>query len=255
MNRQNSEGRNTPPTERIKMPRLGVNIDHVATIRQARRTIEPDPVWAAALAELAGADGITLHLREDRRHIQDRDLRVLKQTVQVKLNLEMAAEEAIIEIAIDVHPDQATLVPERREEVTTEGGLDVVGNQKRVQRAVERLLAAGIEVSLFIDPDRRQIEASKKLGAQAVELHTGRYADAKTTREQDAEHHQLVEAGQFALEQGLLLHMGHGLTYRNVTRIARIAGVSELNIGHSIVARAVMVGFDRAVREMKVLVE
>jgi pyridoxine 5-phosphate synthase len=236
------------------MPRLGVNIDHVATIRQARRTIEPDPVWAAALAELAGADGITLHLREDRRHIQDRDLRVLKQTVQVKLNLEMAAEPSITEIAVDVGPHQATLVPERREEVTTEGGLDVVGNRDRVAKCVKRLLEAEIEVSLFIDPDRAQIDASQKLGAQAVELHTGRYADATSPADQERELAQLVDAGKWALERGLLLHMGHGLTYRNVTRVARIAGVSELNIGHSIIARAVMVGFERAVREMKDLV-
>jgi pyridoxine 5-phosphate synthase len=236
------------------MPRLGVNIDHVATIRQARRTIEPDPVWAAALAELAGADGITLHLREDRRHIQDRDLRVLKETVQVKLNLEMAAEPSITEIAVEVHPHQATLVPERREEVTTEGGLDVVGNRERVAKCVKRLLDAGIEVSLFIDADKAQIDASQKLGAQAVELHTGRYADATTPPDQERELAQLVDAGRWALERGLLLHMGHGLTYRNVIPVARIAGVSELNIGHSIVARAVMVGFDRAVREMKALV-
>jgi pyridoxine 5-phosphate synthase len=236
------------------MPRLGVNIDHVATIRQARRTIEPDPVWAAALAELAGADGITLHLREDRRHIQDRDLRVLKQTVQVKLNLEMAAEPSITEIAVDVHPHQATLVPEKREEVTTEGGLDVVGNRDRVAKCVDRLLEADIEVSLFIDPDRAQIEASQKLGAQAIELHTGRYADAQTQAEQDRELAQLVDASRWALERGLLLHMGHGLTYRNVIPVARIAGVSELNIGHSIIARAVMVGFERAVREMKDLI-
>src|SRR5580704_15706479 len=223
------------------MPRLGVNIDHVATIRQARRTIEPDPVWAAALAELAGADGITLHLREDRRHIQDRDLRLLKDTVQVKLNLEMAATDAITQIAIDVHPNQVTLVPERREEVTTEGGLDVAGNRDRVKRSVDRLLAAGIEVSLFIDPDPRQIQVSKEMGAQAVELHTGRYADAKGDNQQDQEHKQLVTAGRAAIEQGLLLHMGHGLTYRNVTRVAQIPNVSELNIGHSIVARAVLV--------------
>jgi pyridoxine 5-phosphate synthase len=236
------------------MPRLGVNIDHVATIRQARRTIEPDPVWAAALAELAGADGITLHLREDRRHIQDRDLRLVKETVQVKLNLEMAATDAITQIAIDVHPNQVTLVPERREEVTTEGGLDVAGNRDRVKRSVDRLLAAGIEVSLFIDPDPRQIQVSKEMGAQAVELHTGRYADAKGDNEQDQEHKQLVTAGRAAIEQGLLLHMGHGLTYRNVTRVAQIPNVSELNIGHSIVARAVLVGLERAVREMKELV-
>ena len=236
------------------MPRLGVNIDHVATIRQARRTIEPDPVWAAALAELAGADGITLHLREDRRHIQDRDLRLLKETVQVKLNLEMAATDAITQIAIDVHPNQVTLVPERREEVTTVGGLDVAGNRDRVKRSVDRLLAAGIEVSLFIDPDPRQIQVSKEMGAQAVELHTGRYADAKGDNEQDQEHKQLVTSGRAAIEQGLLLHMGHGLTYRNVTRVAQIPNVSELNIGHSIVARAVLVGLERAVREMKELV-
>lgn len=236
------------------MPLLGVNIDHVATIRQARKTIEPDPVWAAALAELAGADVITLHLREDRRHIQDRDLRVLKQTVQVKLNLEMGAEEAITDIACDVRPTQVTLVPERRQEVTTEGGLDVLGNFERVRKCVDRLKAAGIEISLFIDADARQIEASKMLGAQAVELHTGRYADAPTAAEQTHEFDQLATAGKFAVDQGLTLHLGHGLTYRNVQRVARIPGVCELNIGHSIVARAVMVGFERAVREMKALI-
>lgn len=236
------------------MAKLGVNIDHVATIRQARRTIEPDPVWAAALAELAGADGITLHLREDRRHIQDRDLRVLRETVQVKLNLEMAAEEEITRIALDVRPDQCTLVPEKREEITTEGGLDVIGQQDRVRRCVDRLLQAGIEVSLFIDPDPAQIEASRNLGVDAVELHTGRYADATNAADRQRELDQLIAAGRVAVEQELLLHMGHGLTYRNVVPVARIAGVSELNIGHSIVARAVMVGFERAVREMKALI-
>jgi pyridoxine 5-phosphate synthase len=236
------------------MPRLGVNIDHVATIRQARRTVEPDPVWAAALAELAGADGITLHLREDRRHIQDRDLRVLRETVQVKLNLEMAAEEEITRIALDVRPDQCTLVPEKREEVTTEGGLDVVGNRERVASCVKRLLDAGIEVSLFIDPEEQQIETSCAVGAKAVELHTGRYADADSDVDRHRELEALKSAARHALAQGLLLHMGHGLTYRNVVPIARIPGVSELNIGHSIVARAVMVGFERAVREMRELV-
>lgn len=236
------------------MPALGVNIDHVATIRQARRTIEPDPVWAAALAELGGADGITIHLREDRRHIQDRDLRVLKETAQVKLNLEMAASDEITQIALDVHPPQATLVPEKREEITTEGGLDVVGNLARVRDCAQRLMAAGIEVSLFIDPDQKQIEASKELGVQAVELHTGRFADAKDQAEEDREFEALAETGNFTLDCGLLLHMGHGLTYRNVSRVARIPGISEFNIGHSIVARAVMVGFERAVREMKALV-
>jgi len=236
------------------MAELGVNIDHVATVRQARQTIEPDPVWAAALAELGGADGITLHLREDRRHIQDRDLRVLKETVQVKLNLEMAAADEITRIALEVAPHQATLVPERREEVTTEGGLDVAGNRAQVQKSVDRLREAGIEVSLFIDPDASQVKASRELDVDAVELHTGRYADATSAGAQDVEFRQLVDAGQLALELGLKLHMGHGLTYRNVKRIATIPGVGELNIGHSIVARAIMVGFTQAVREMKSLV-
>lgn len=236
------------------MARLGVNIDHVATIRQARRTIEPDPVWAAALAELGGADGITVHLREDRRHIQDRDLRVLRETAQVKLNLEMAASEEMTRIALDVRPDQCTLVPEKREEITTEGGLDVIGSRDRVQKCVEQLLAAGIEVSLFIDPAAEQIAASKSLGAEAVELHTGRYADALTDHARREEHRNLVAAANEALQQGLLLHMGHGLTYRNVVPVARIQGVCELNIGHSIIARAVLVGFERAVREMKELI-
>ncbi len=236
------------------MPQLGVNIDHVATVRQARQTIEPDPVWAAALAELGGADGITVHLREDRRHIQDRDLRVLKETVQVRINLEMAADEEITQIALDVAPGKVTLVPEKREEVTTEGGLDVIGQNERVKKCVDSLMQAGIEVSLFIDPDPRQIEASRVLGVAGVELHTGRYADAAKQEEQDQEFESLAQAGQFAVEAGLDLHMGHGLTYRNVTRIADIPGVDELNVGHSIVARAVLVGFERAVREMKALV-
>ena len=236
------------------MALLGVNIDHVATIRQARRTIEPDPVWAAALAELGGADGITLHLREDRRHIQDRDLRVMKETVQVKLNLEMAAEPAITDIALEILPDQVTLVPEKREEITTEGGLDILSNRDRVQASVERLLEAGLIVSMFIDPDRGQIEASRDLGAHAVELHTGTYAEASTEAEQIAELEKLAKASVYAKELGFDVHMGHGLTYRNVKPIAMIPQVSELNIGHSIVSRAVMVGFERAVREMKALI-
>lgn len=235
------------------MARLGVNIDHVATIRQARRTVEPDPVWAAALAELAGADGITVHLREDRRHIQDRDLRLLRETVQVKLNLEMAAAEEITRIALDVKPEQCTLVPEKREEVTTEGGLDVIGNRQRVADCVRQLQADEIEVSLFIDPDSDQIAASKDLGVEAVELHTGRYADASTDTAQRQELETLLQATETALATGLVLHMGHGLTYRNVVPVASIPGVSELNIGHSIVSRAVLVGFERAVREMKAL--
>lgn len=236
------------------MATLGVNIDHVATIRQARRTVEPDPVWAAALAELGGADVITVHLREDRRHIQDRDVRVLRQTVQVKLNLEMAAEPSITDIALDILPHQATLVPERREEVTTEGGLDVIGNLNRVKACVDRLHGAGIEVSLFIDPDPRQIEAARQLKVAAVELHTGAYADAEIGPAQQAELKKLQEAGQFTLDSGLILHFGHGLTYRNVIPVATIPGACELNIGHSIVARAVMVGFREAVHEMKMLI-
>lgn len=236
------------------MRQLGVNIDHVATVRQARRTIEPDPVWAAALAELGGADVITVHLREDRRHIQDRDVRVLKETVQVKLNLEMAAEEEMTRIALDIKPQQCTLVPEKREEVTTEGGLDVIGQHDKVKRCSDQLLAAGLEVSMFIDPDAAQIDASKALGVQAVELHTGAYADAVTEAEQERELQALIAAADHALKQGLILHVGHGLTYRNVQPVARIQGLTELNIGHSIVARAVMVGFERAVREMKQLI-
>jgi pyridoxine 5-phosphate synthase len=236
------------------MPKLGVNIDHVATIRQARRTIEPDPIWAAALAELAGADGITIHLREDRRHIQDRDVRVIRETAQVKVNLEMATAEEIVEIAVATRPQQATLVPEKREEVTTEGGLDVIQHHSRVSEVVNRLQDVGIEVSLFIDPDRDQIAASKELGVEAVELHTGCYADATSDAAQNEELQRLITAGAFAVEQGLLLHMGHGLTYRNVVPVAEIPGVCELNIGHSIISRAVLVGLERAVREMKELI-
>ncbi len=236
------------------MPRLGVNIDHVATVREARQTNEPDPVWAAVLAELGGADGITLHLREDRRHIQERDLRVLRDTVQVKLNLELATVESVVAIALEVLPDQVSLVPERREEITTEGGLDVLANRDRVAGVVARCREAGIEPSLFIDPDLAQIDASCEAGTVGVELHTGRYADAADAAAADAEYDTLLEAAAYAQQRGLLVHMGHGLTYRNVRRVAEINGVAELNIGHSIVARALMVGFERAVREMKSLV-
>jgi len=237
------------------MPELGVNIDHVATVRQARRTYEPDPVWAAALAELGGADGITLHLREDRRHILDRDLRLLRETVSVKLNLEMACEPQITDIACEVKPDQATLVPERREEVTTEGGLDVRSNRDRIAETIDRLRQAGISVSLFLDPDPRQIEAAAELRADAVELHTGQYALAKPGPDQRKELEVLKTAGAQIRQANMTLHAGHGLTYRNVRPVARIEDMHELNIGHSIVARAIMVGFQRAVREMKRLVE
>lgn len=236
------------------MALLGVNIDHVATIRQARRTIEPDPVWAAALAELGGADAITVHLREDRRHIQDRDVEVLRKTVQVKLNLEAAIAPAVIDIACRVKPDQVTLVPEKREEVTTEGGLDVVGHHAATAEAVKRLHDAGIAVSLFIDADPRQIETAIELGVAAAELHTGEYANAAT---EAARHDELVRLARGAtmIRQGKLqLNAGHGLTYRNVVPVARLEGMHELNIGHSIVSRAVLVGFTQAVREMKALI-
>jgi pyridoxine 5-phosphate synthase len=237
------------------MPELGVNIDHVATVRQARRTYEPDPIWAAAEAELGGANGITIHLREDRRHIQDRDLELLRQTVSVKLNLELAAASEIVAIACRVKPDQATLVPERREEVTTEGGLDVAGQRQAVATAVGKLRDAGIYVSLFLDPDPRQLDLAKALGAEAVELHTGRYALAKPGPEQAAELATLVEAGKRIREAGLALHAGHGLNYHNVQAVAAIDDMHELNIGHAIVSRAIFVGLREAVREMKRLVE
>jgi pyridoxine 5-phosphate synthase len=233
------------------MPRLGVNIDHVATLRQARGGREPDPVWAAVLAELGGADGITVHLREDRRHIQDRDLRLLRETVRVRLNLEMSVEPEIVQLAIETRPHQVTLVPERRAELTTEGGLDVVGQFDRVAEAVSRLNGAGLEVSLFIDPDPAQVEASQRAGAKAVELHTGQYADAPTLHEQARELGALSVAGAETVARGLVLHAGHGLNYQNVGPVALIAEMTELNIGHSIVSRAVMVGLERAVREMK----
>lgn len=233
------------------MPRLGVNIDHVATLRQARGGREPDPVWAAVQAELGGADGITVHLREDRRHIQDRDLRLLRETVRTRLNLEMSVDPAIVTIAIQSRPDQVTLVPERRAELTTEGGLDVIGQRPRVVEAMARLRDAGIEVSLFIDPDPAQVEASKELGAHAVELHTGRYADAPGPGQRARELAALVDAGSFAVASGLALHAGHGLDYENVAPVASIAAMAELNIGHSIVARAVFHGMERAVYEMK----
>lgn len=235
------------------MAELGVNIDHVATLREARRTYEPDPVWAAASAELGGADGITVHLREDRRHIQDRDLTLLRQTVTAKLNLELACESSVLEIACQVVPDQATLVPEKREEVTTEGGLDVIASSRAVAHAIEALRRRAILVSLFLDPDADQIRAAAELGAEAVELHTGQYALARGA-EQRAELQRLSRAGSLVQELGMELHAGHGLNYHNVGPIADIEGMGELNIGHSIVARAIFVGFTEAVREMKLLI-
>jgi pyridoxine 5-phosphate synthase len=233
------------------MIRLGVNIDHVATMRQARRAVEPDPVAAAVLALLGGADGITVHLREDRRHIQDRDVRQLRAVVTNRLNLEMAPVDAIADIACDIKPDEATLVPERREELTTEGGLDAITHEKTVARVVRRLRKAGIEVSLFLDPDARQIEIAHQLGVQAVEIQTARYAEAKTPAAREQELTALREAAEFARERSLHVHLGHGLNYGNVQAVAALPGVEELNIGHSIVSRAVLVGMERAVRDMK----
>lgn len=236
------------------MALLGVNIDHVATVRQARRTYEPDPVWAAALAEIGGADGITIHLREDRRHIIDRDVRVLRETVRIKLNLEMACSDEIASLACEVKPDQVTLVPERREEVTTEGGLDVVGQRQRVDATVKRLRDAGIEVSLFLDPDLKQIAFAKELQVDGVELHTGAYSLAQGEA-RARELASLRTAGVAIVEAGITLHAGHGLNYQNVRPVAEIPNMCELNIGHSIVARAIMVGMEAAVREMKRLID
>jgi pyridoxine 5-phosphate synthase len=233
------------------MIRLGVNLDHVATVRQARRANEPDPVASAVLALLGGADGITVHLREDRRHIQDHDLRSLRALVTNRLNLEMAAVAAIADIACAVKPDEVTLVPEKREELTTEGGLDAIAHEKTVARIIKQLHDAGIEVSLFLDPDPRQIEIARVLGAEAVEIQTARYSEARTATDRQRERDALREAAEFARERGLHVHMGHGLNYHNVQAVTTIPGVEELNIGHSIVARALLVGMERAVRDMK----
>lgn len=236
------------------MPKLGVNIDHVATVRQARKTVEPDPVWAAVLAELGGADQITVHLREDRRHIQDRDLEVLRRSIHVPLNLECAVVDEMLTIAEQTKPDQVCLVPERREEVTTEGGLDVIRHRQAVTVAVARLQAAGIAVSLFIDPNPQQIEVAVETGATIVELHTGAYAHAFRTADGDWRFQEIFSAAHVAQQLGLRVDAGHGLNYQNVGPIARIEPISELNIGHSIVSRAVLVGMERAVREMKALI-
>ncbi|QZZ20486.1 pyridoxine 5'-phosphate synthase [Leptothermofonsia sichuanensis E412] len=233
------------------MPTLGVNIDHVATIRQARRTVEPDPVAAAVLAELGGADGITVHLREDRRHIQDRDVRVLRQTVRTHLNLEMAATDEMVAIALDIKPDYVTLVPERREEVTTEGGLNIADQADRMAEVVSTLQSAGIPVSLFIDADPRQIETAAKVNARFIELHTGQYAEADNETSRNRELSVLAEGCRLAIAAGLRVNAGHGLTYWNVYPVASLPGMEELNIGHTIVSRAVLVGLERAVREMK----
>jgi pyridoxine 5-phosphate synthase len=235
--------------------RLAVNVDHVATLRQARGGVEPDPVWAAALAELAGAEGIIVHLREDRRHIQDRDLRLLRQTVKTKLNMEMAAIDEMIGIAAEIKPDLCTLVPEKRQELTTEGGLSVARNQAAIGSAVERLQAAGIRVSLFIDPEPDQVKAAREVGAEIVEIHTGRYADAAAGDAQRAEFKRLEAAFTLGREAGLSVSAGHGLNYVNVQPVVALDLVSEFSIGHAIISRAVLVGLEPAVAEMVALVK
>ena len=236
------------------MPRLGVNIDHIATVRQARGVQYPDPVTAAGIVELAGADGIVCHLREDRRHIQDRDLRILREIIQTRLNLEMAATEEMIRIALVTKPNVVTLVPEKREELTTEGGLDVIKFFTPLKKAVQRLHKGGIPVSLFVDPKRDQIKASEEVGADVIEIHTGHYCDADPSHE-DEELKKIFDAVAEAARRNLRVAAGHGLNYVNVRRIAEIKEIEELNIGHSIIARAVLVGLDRAVREMIELIK
>lgn len=236
------------------MPILSVNIDHVATLRQARGTRYPDPVAAASICELAGADGITTHLREDRRHIIDRDVEILRQTVQTPFNLEMAATDEMLDIACRIKPNLVTLVPEKREERTTEGGLDVKGQVRRISDAIEQLTKSGITASIFINPDRDQITAARETGAPFIEIHTGRYADATSPAEADREYGLIVGAVQHAHSLGLRTNGGHGLHYHNVRRIALIPGIEGLYIGHGIISRAVFVGLERAVREMADLV-
>ncbi|MBN2180354.1 MAG: pyridoxine 5'-phosphate synthase [Sedimentisphaerales bacterium] len=229
---------------------LNVNIDHVATVRQARLTNEPDPVWAAAECELAGANGITVHLRQDRRHICDRDVRLLRETVACKLNLEMCMAEPIVKIAEKIRPDQITLVPERRQELTTEGGLECAKNKKRLAEVVKRMHKKGILVSTFIRPDKEQIKASAETGCDAVELHTGKYANARAQRTIERCLNELAFGRDFAAENKLVVHAGHGLTYRNIADVAKIKGLCEFNIGHSIIARSIFVGIRQAAAEM-----
>jgi pyridoxine 5-phosphate synthase len=238
---------------RKTMVKLAVNVDHVATIRQARGISEPDPVLAAGICELAGAEGIVVHLREDRRHIQDRDVRLLRQTVQTKLNLEMGAVEEIIAIALELQPDMVTLVPEKRKELTTEGGLNVAGQKKKIKEVIGRMTKVSIPVSVFIDPDSRQIQAAAAVGATFVEIHTGRYAEVRRKSDLDKEFELIRAAAEEAFEAGLRVNAGHGLNYLNTSRIAAIEYIEELSIGHAIISRAVFVGLDQAVREMLTL--
>jgi pyridoxine 5-phosphate synthase len=236
------------------MVKLGVNIDHVATVRQARRALSPAPAAAAGICEKAGCDSIVCHLREDRRHINDRDVYALRRSVKTRLNLEMSIAEDIVKIACKVKPDMATLVPEKRQELTTEGGLDVIGNKKKLKNVIKRLKDAGIEVSLFIDPDLKVIEASKDAGAEIIELHTGKYADAASKTSRGREFEVLTRSTEFARALGLTVNAGHGLDYDNVSPVAKIKGMNELNIGFSIVAYAVLYGMENAVQKMKALI-
>lgn len=238
----------------VAMPFLAINVDHVATIRQARGGMEPDPVLAASLCELAGADGIVVHLREDRRHIQDRDVHLLRQTVKTRLNLEMANVPEIVDIALEVKPDMITLVPEKRKELTTEGGLDVLANAKKVSKTIGRMRKAGIPVSIFIDPDAAQVQAALDAGATYVELHTGRYCEARNMDEQEQEYNLIEQTAELAYESGLRVNAGHGLDYRNVHPIAALPFIDELSIGHAVISRAVLVGLENAVREMLAII-
>ncbi len=237
------------------MADLCINVDHIATIRQARGGNEPDPVIAAGMAELAGADGIVVHLREDRRHIQDRDVRIIREVIKTRLTLEMAATDEMIGIAGQIQPDIVTLVPEKRQELTTEGGLDVKGLEASVTDAVSRLHDSGIPVSLFVDPEREQIEAASRTGAECIEIHTGRYADAESADIEDQEFEAIAKMASLAVELGLRVHAGHGLNYQNTSRVAAISEISEFSIGHAVIARAALVGLDQAVREMIKLVK
>jgi pyridoxine 5-phosphate synthase len=234
---------------------LGVNVDHVATIRQSRGTVYPDPVQAAAVAEMAGADGITIHLREDRRHIQERDVRILSQTLATRMNLEMALTQEMLNFALEIAPACCCIVPERREELTTEGGLDVLGKQQAIADACSHLSSVGVQVSLFIDPEPEQIRAAKDVGAPTIELHTGRYADAENTSECAKELQRIADGVQLGRELGLIVNAGHGLNYHNTQAIVALPGINELNIGHSIIARALFTGLDQAVREMRAILD
>lgn len=237
------------------MAKLGVNIDHIATLRQTRRGLEPDPVSAAIICEKAGCDSIVAHLREDRRHISDNDVIEIKKNIKIKFNLEMSTNEDVVEVAMRIRPAQATLVPERRQEITTEGGLDVISNFKKISKVIDKLHSKGIKVSLFVDPERKQIEASKKTGAGIIEIHTGRYANAKKSKDVKRELSAILDATRIGRDLGLIVNAGHGLNYVNVKQIAEIKEIEELNIGHSIISRSVFVGLENAVKEILALIK